>query len=152
MTEIEFPEPEISICECCGGTMTRLTRFVTQDGDAFAIYYAAFSTEHPENGVIGVISIGEWWDGSSPDSRKTFAFRLWEGEENYNVSITDARESDWKDVDLIGQKLSRDDALAHPLIGDVFHITDHITDEDPDIRAFFGDELLINETITNRDI
>lgn len=59
MIEIEFPDAEISKCECCGGTTTRLTRFVTQDGDAFAFYYAAFSEKHPENGVIGVISIGE---------------------------------------------------------------------------------------------
>lgn len=142
MIEIEFPEPEASKCDCCGNTTTRLTRFVTRDGDAFAIYYAAFSEGHPENGVIGVVSVGEWWDDSFPESRDAFAFRIWEGEDNYHVTITDAKESQWSDVNLIGRKLSREEALAHPLIHDVFHITDHMTDEDPAIREFFGDEMI----------
>jgi hypothetical protein len=140
MLEIEFTEPQTSTCECCGNTNTRLTRFVTQDGDAIAIYYAVFSDGHPENGVIGVVSIGEWWDGSVPESWNTFAFRLWLDGDNYNVTLTDAGESQWGDVDLIGRKLNRDEALAHPLIADVFHITDHMTEEDPAIREFFGDE------------
>lgn len=142
MIEIEFPEPDTSKCECCGNTMTRLTRFVTRDGDAFAIYYAAFSEGHPENGVIGVVSIGEWWDGSVPESRETFAFRLWQGEDNYNVTITDANESQWSDVDLIGRKLSREEALVHPMIREVFHITDHMTDEDPAIKEFFDERMI----------
>ncbi len=142
MIEIEFGEPETSKCDCCGGKNTRLTRFVTQDGDAFAIYYAVFSEEHPENGVIGVISIGEWWEGSGPESRSAFAFRIWEGEENYNVTIADANESQWSDVDLIGRKLNREEALVHPLIDDVFHITDHMIDEDPAIIEFFGQEAI----------
>jgi hypothetical protein len=142
MLEIEYPEPETSKCECCGEKTTRLTRFVTQDGDAFAIYYAAFSEGHPENGVVGIISIGEWWEGTSPESRNAFAFRLWEGEDNHNVSITDALESRWGDVDLIGRKLSRGEALAHPNIDDVFHITDHMTSEDPAIREFFEAETI----------
>lgn len=140
MIEIEFTEPETSKCECCGNTTTRLTRFVTQDGDAFAIYYAAFSEAHHENGVIGIVSIGEWWDGTTPELRDAFAFRLWEGEDNYNVTIMDAGESQWSDVDLIGRKLSREEALAHPSIKDVFHIVDHMTEEDPAIRTYFGEE------------
>jgi hypothetical protein len=138
MLEIEYPEAVTSNCECCGNKNTRLTRFVTQDGDAVAVYYAVFSSGHPENGVIGVVSIGEWWEGTGPESRDAFAFRLWEGPENYNVSITDAQESEWGDVDLIGRKLSREEALAHHLLSDVFHITDHMTSEDPAIREFFG--------------
>jgi hypothetical protein len=142
MIEIEFPKPQTSICECCGGATTRLTRFVHEDGDAFAIYYAAFSDEHQESGVTGIISLGDWDEDSIPESRVAFAFRLWEGEETFNVTIFDASESQWSDAKVLGRKLSREEALAHPRITDVYHITDHMTEEDPDIQAFFTKETL----------
>jgi hypothetical protein len=40
MLTIEFEKPHQSVCECCGGTTTSLTRFVYRDDDAFAVYYA----------------------------------------------------------------------------------------------------------------
>ena len=138
MIEIECPEPETSKCDCCGGITTRLTRFVTQDDEAFAIYYAAFSDDHPEQGVVGVVSFGEWWkDDEIPASRLAIAFEMWSNENEYKVGIIDAAESPWADADIIGRKLSRGEALADPLIKDVFHITDHMTEDDPEIKRFF---------------
>lgn len=140
MLEIEIEEPEISSCDCCGGSTTRLTRFVNQDGEAHAIYYAAFSNNHPEKGLFGVVSLGEWWEDEIPDARVAFAFEMWMDDENFNVGIVDATESLWSDVDIIGKKLDREEALAHHWLSEVFHITDHMTDDDPDIRAFFNIE------------
>ncbi len=141
MIEIEFPEAESSDCSCCGGVATGLTRFVTQDDEAFAIYYAAFSSNHPEKGVLGIVSFGEWWkDGEIPASRVAIAFEMWSEENEYKVGIINADESLWADVDIIGRKLSRDEALAHPNISDVFHITDHMTADDPEITGFFEPE------------
>lgn len=142
MLEIEFEEPSTFTCECCGGITSRLTRFVYQDDDAFAVYYALFSDGHRDNGVVGIVSLGEWGEDGIPSSRVAFAFRLWEGQDNFNVTITDANESDWSDVEILGRKLSREDALAHPWINDVYHITDHMTDEDPEIREFFSPETI----------
>ncbi len=65
MIKIEFEQPDISACECCGGKTTRLTRFVTKDNDAFAIYYLIFTESHPEKIVTGIISIGDW-DSDEP--------------------------------------------------------------------------------------
>jgi len=59
MLRIEFEKPHQSICECCGGTSTNLTRFVYRDDDAFAVYYVAFSDNHPDRAVSVVISLGE---------------------------------------------------------------------------------------------
>lgn len=148
MIEIEFEEPETSKCECCDDISVWLTRFVTEDGDAFAVYHAAFTEGHPEKGLLGTISLGDWgdWDGdaeSIPDSRVTFAFDLWLNEEDFfNVTITDASESPWSGQDILGKMLSREEALAHPWIDDVFHITDHITADDQVIRDFFAGEVI----------
>ena len=137
MIAIELTEPQKSTCECCGGITTRLTRFVNQDGDAFAIYYAIFSDTHSENTIVGVISIGGWAGDEIPLERVAFPFQLWEGEENYNVRLTEADESPWNGTELLGKMLDREEALSHPWIEDVFHITDHITEDDTEVINFF---------------
>ncbi len=137
MIEIELTEPKKLICECCGGTMTSLTRFVYKDGNAFAIYHATFSENHFDSGVLGVISLGDWDSDGSSSNRVGFPFRLWQGEENFNVGITNRDECPWKDSNTIGRILDREEALIHPWIDDVFHITDHITKDDIEIVTFF---------------
>jgi hypothetical protein len=138
---IEFEEPVDATCDCCGAHNTRVTRFVNEDGNALGVYYAAFSEKHPDQGVVGIVSLGGWGeDGLIPESRAAFAFSLWEDGENFNVRITDAAESSWSDAEILGRKLNRDEALSHPWIDEVFHITDHMTADDPAIREFFGQE------------
>lgn len=137
MLEIEYETPEFSVCDCCGGSTTRLTRFVSQDGDAFGVYYAAFSSSHPENRLIGIVSLGEWWEDEVPESRVAFAFEMWQDADTYNVGIIDATSSPWADARIIGRKLTREEALLHPWLKDVFHITDHMPEDDTEIKAFF---------------
>lgn len=126
------------MCDCCGGSTTQLTRFVSQDGDAFAVYYAVFSSSHSENRLIGIVSLGEWWEDEVPDSRVAFAFEMWPDADTYNVGIIDATSSPWADARIIGRKLTREEALLHPWLKDVFHITDHMTEDDTEIKAFFA--------------
>jgi hypothetical protein len=55
--------------------------------------------------------------------------------------VTDAAASPWKNAMVIGRMLDRAEALAHPRIREVFHITDHITTEDPVLRPFLEKQL-----------
>lgn len=138
MLIIETDEPpRTELCQCCGGTTTWLTRFVYSDDDAFAVYYAAFSDEHLEREITIAIGIGEWGDESTADDRRSFALVMRETETELAVTVTDAEESPWRNSEIIGRMLDRDEALAHPLISDVFHITDHMVTDDPEIRAYF---------------
>lgn len=139
MLTIEFEPPsESRPCECCGGRTTRLTRFVHRDGDAYAVYYAQFSDNHPTRGVIATISIGEWGEGSTPHQRVAFALELRATDTEYQVGIVDAERSPWRDAAVIGRTLDRAEALLHPRLSEVFHITDHIVAEDEPIRAYLG--------------
>lgn len=138
MLTIEADEPpRVSKCECCGGTTTSLTRFVYSDGDAHAIYYAAFGEAHPEREVKIAVSIGKWGDDTPPDDRNSFALVLRQSEKEYQVMVVDSDESPWKGAKVIGRMLDREEALAHPDIEEVFHITDHIVLEDPEIKSYF---------------
>ena len=138
MIEIECEEPTFMKCECCGEQSTQLTRFVYQDGDAYAVYYAALQHGEPEPLVKMAVSLGDWGENAQPSERLAFALRLWAVGERAQVSITDAAESPWKDVALLGRFLDRSEALAHPWVKEVFHITDHVVVQDAVVRSYLG--------------
>ena len=129
------PEP----CPCCGGRTTRLTRFVYSDGDAHAVYYASYSDNHPDRWISALIGIGEWGEESSPSDRVAFPIRIRSTESEYQVTFVDRRESPWDGVTFLGRILDRNEALAHPLKEEVFHITDHLVSDDPEVREYFAD-------------
>jgi hypothetical protein len=138
MIEIEFEEPVDETCDCCGGKNTRLTRFVYKNGDAFAVYYGMYSDNHPESEVKLAISLGESGEGSTPEDRRSFGLILREAEDVYQVSVIDAEELPWREAKVIGRTLNRDEALKHPWIKDVFHITDQIVEDDSVIKEYFA--------------
>jgi hypothetical protein len=137
MIEIEFEPSSVSTCECCGKDTVRLTRFVTNDGSAHAVYYLQYTSGHDTDSMNGLISLGEWGESAAPSDRLAFPFRLWATEDSYNVGLVDAAESPWADSTYLGRLLDRNEALTHPWCKEVFHLTDHITREDPDVIAFF---------------
>lgn len=137
MLTIEFEPPEdLGTCEDCGGRTTELTRFVSSDGDAYAVYYARFTEGHEEREVLATVSLGDWSEESTPEGRVAFALRLWPAPEQNNVTVLDAADSPWRNVDYIGRTLDRAEALAHPLLPEVFHITDHMFTEDAPLRQY----------------
>ena len=139
MLEIEFEEPSETECECCGNTTTKLTRFVYQDGDAFAVYFGSFTTGHEDKVLNGLIGLGEWGnDEKGPECRTAFPFRIWLNGDDFQVGLMNAEESPWRDVTFMGQILDRGEALEHEWISDVFHITDHMVAEDPEIVRYFS--------------
>lgn len=139
MLTIEFEPPNRSEkCACCGGNTTMLTRFVHQDDAAYAVYYATFSDNHPEQHVIALISIGSWGDKSTPADRSAFCVRIWSDEDSFNVGLLEAADSPWPGHLFIGQTLDRAAALKHPRIKEVFRITDHIVKEDQPVIAYLA--------------
>lgn len=137
MIRIEFDPATVSPCECCEAVTTRLTRFVSEDENAYAVYYACMSDDHP-NLVKVAVSVGVWWEGGTPADRTAFALRLWQDEKQFGVTVEDASASPWRSVEFIGRMLDRSEALEHPRLQDVFHLTDHMFAEDPEIKAYFA--------------
>ena len=139
MLRIEFEPPRKSECDCCGNTTVSLTRFVYKDNDAYAVYYAAFTAGHTEKVVSGLIGLGEWADDEvGPEARLAFPFEIRATDEQFQVGMVDASSSPWSDVEFLGRLLDRDEALQHEWISEVFHITDHMVSDDPEVAGYFG--------------
>jgi hypothetical protein len=138
MIEIQFEKPNSEVCQCCGNESVRLTRFVYKNADAHAVYYCQITKEHEEKVVSGIISLGDWSEGSYPINRVAFPFRIWVSEENYQIGLLDKKDSHWSHIEFLGNILDRDAGLKHPWIKEVFHITDHIVTEDGPVIYFLN--------------
>ena len=138
MLTFEFEVPNRSRCDCCGGMTVSLTRFVFEDGDAHAVYYARFGEQHEPRVVEAVVSIGEWGEGTGPWDRVAFPLRLRAVETEYQVTVVNTAESPWQGVALLGRMLDRDEALAHEWLAAVFHVTDHMVVDDQAIREYLN--------------
>ena len=138
MLTFGLEEPTSSKCECCGGGTTSLTRFVYEDGNAYAIYYARFGLDHDPRVVEVVVSVGEWGEDSGPWDRVAFSLRLRATEGEYQVTVVDAAESPWEGVELLGRILDRADALQHERLDEIFHITDHMVRDDVPLRDYLN--------------
>ncbi|HEY6910338.1 MAG TPA: hypothetical protein VI356_13260 [Myxococcales bacterium] len=117
---------------------TRLTRFVHKDGNAHAVYYAMFSENHPNEPVPMLVSLGEWGEHATPAQRVAFVMDLREAGSNWEVSLTDAAASPWREVTFAGRILDRQEALRHPLVQEAFHVIDHAVVEDGPLQAHFA--------------
>ena len=138
MIRIEFENPTESQCECCGKTTVRLTRFVYRDDEAYAVYYSQYTPDHDEKRLSGLIGLGKWGEGGEPEDRLAFSFQIWTDENNFKVGLVDAKDSPWSHVTFLGRILDRAEALKHEWIKEVFHITDHMVTDDPEITKYFG--------------
>jgi len=138
--EIEFGETHKNGCECCGATQYNRTRFVHRDGDAHAVYYASHTDGHIADGITVALSVGNWWEDDALEERFAFCLVLWSNDDEFGVTVQDWESHMWPGADLLGQRLNRDQALAHPFIKEAFHITDHIFAEDKALTTFLDQE------------
>jgi len=138
MIRIEFEEPTASVCDCCGQSTVRLTRFVYSDGDARAVYYACFTPGHQAKRISGLVGLGEWGEDAGPEARTAFPFVIWTEQDSFQVGLTSAADSPYREVAFLGRILDRTEALKHPWLQEVFHIADHMVSDDPAIVDYFA--------------
>jgi hypothetical protein len=61
------PDREPTTCKCCGGILNSVHGFIYSDGDAYAIYFFAWSESHPGAGVDLALEPGSWEESSIVD-------------------------------------------------------------------------------------
>lgn len=132
------PQETGEACECCGAQSTTVHGFVYRSGDAFAVYYAGWSAEHPERGVSIAIATGDWDDGTGPKDRISIGLEARSTETEIRFSVIEPERSPWGDTQLFGVMLKREDALASGSLKPTLEIAEMIIRDDPRIGAFLG--------------
>ncbi len=122
-------------CDCCGGETHAVHGFAYEDQEPHALYYAAWNTNHIDQGVTLVVSLGDFLDGSGPWSRRAVAMECRVADEEYRFSVIEPEQSPWSDATVIGEVLPRERALGHPDIAEFFHIAEHVVQDDPRVKS-----------------
>lgn len=136
--EVEYEEPLRIECECCGAEETRLTRFVKRDGDAFGVYLVRYTQDHEVRQAYAMVSLGTWWVDGVPPDRVAFALRITTSADGYQLQVIDANGLAWQNSEILGTKLNRDEALAHPWRCDVYALFDHMVECDAPLHAYLN--------------
>ena len=121
-------------CECCGRRAPSVVGFVSEDGDALAVYYAGWTEGHEEGGVSLIIGLGDWDDDASPADRRSFGLRCWVDADQINFEVQEPAASRYGANTFLGAMLPRAAALSDPALGTVFHVAEHIVQDDPRVR------------------
>lgn len=137
MLSLEYEEPQYSFCECCGNKTTKLVRYILQDNNPFALYMATYTKGHKRKLVELIVGLGSWSEDSTPAERTAFTLQIWENNNEWAISLTNAEDSTWGHVTFLGQILSREAALHHPWVQDVYKITNHVLSQDNAVIAYF---------------
>ena len=137
MVTLKTTEPRTERCDCGQGDATRLTGvFLDDDGAPCGLYYAMFTDHHAEHAVAVIISVGDFSDGASPDDREAFAFAIRRGLKSAEVIVKDATQSVWSHVELLGKKLTDEEARQHPRLQEVFAMADRVILDDPPVLEY----------------
>ena len=135
---IDRDPPRTGLCDCCGGTTTRLTRWVRHEGGAFASYVAVFSDNHPERSVALAVILGSWGVGTSARDRVVFVMDLRGSADAPGAKVVDGSRSRFADAGGMGRVLEREEAMANPLLEDAFGVLDAAWALDVELDAYLN--------------
>lgn len=83
-----------------------------------------------------LVSLGELGDGSVAAQRAAFACDVGPVGDSDGITLRDAAASPWSSAEDMGRKLSRAQALVHPLKAWAFDVMDEAFVLDPSVRGF----------------
>jgi len=123
------PERRHRLCDVCREEHETDTGFVLRDGDAYAVYWASWYP-HENEAWLDVV-VGSWEEPKYRDN-VTFGCRIGyiEGQDAPACSLVEGGKV-LGDAAIFGQKLTRDEALAHPWLDRFWELVDWLIGNDP---------------------
>ncbi|WP_243369078.1 hypothetical protein [Microvirga solisilvae] len=128
------------ICDCCGRQTIRVSGFLSREDYACAVYFASWTEGHvAEDGLRIILSVGGW--GGSDHPRVRIAILCWIEDESISMMALDPFDENgnplrWNDDEpFFGPFVRRERALGHPDMPEIFHLAEHVVEDDQRVRA-----------------
>jgi hypothetical protein len=125
------PEARDQVCPSCGRAYQWVTGLVLRDGDAFAVYYAQCHGHGDGSEAWLDIVVGSWEEPAYSD-HATFSSCVTEA----GAGAVDGPVASKGEAPFSGALLTRDEALDHPRLADVWEVVDFIVTADPVVGAY----------------
>ncbi len=107
-----------------------MTGFINDEGGAYAVYFAACHG-HPEHEAQIDVVLGSWGVEPPVDDHLTFSCHL----RSDSAMAADAALATTSDDPMLGERLSRAEALAHPRLPEFWAVVDFLAESDPTIHS-----------------
>jgi hypothetical protein len=136
MSELRISERTVRPEDCprCGAAFGHVTGCVHDDQGAHAAYFAACHRHAEPEAQINVV-LGTWGTADAVDHVATSCLLRAGG-----AMIVDATVATDTDDPIIGHKLDRDEALAHPSLEAFWRVIDLLATGDPTIARHLDGE------------
>jgi hypothetical protein len=129
---------DVGSCPDCGNPTRVVWGYVSAGGEPRAVYFARWTPGHRERGAQLLISLGEWGEGARRETRRAVGLECRMGSEVPSFMVVDASALPWSD-EILGRKLSRDDAIASEASAEAFRVVDALWKMEPRFRGFLLD-------------
>ncbi len=124
----EDPVPRSITCPDCGETHEGMTGFVLDHGDAYAFYYADWYPHQSQ--MIVELGLGRFHDPDDYGDNVLFGIRYGhvDGEPDAVASLRTPTHG----AGVMGARpLTREEALVHPRLKDLWDVSDWLIENDP---------------------
>jgi hypothetical protein len=127
------PERSEGVCDRCGRPYGLVKSFVLDDDSAHAVCFVALHRHDGQREAWFDVIFGTWEDEAT--DHVTFGCRVGpiEGQVEPAATLV-AAGVPYRDTRLFGRKLTREEALQHPLVGDFWRIVDFVLVNDPNVE------------------
>jgi hypothetical protein len=117
-------------CSSCGEAFQHVTGYINDEGGAYAVYFAACHG-HPEHEAQIDVVLGSWGVEPPVHDFLTFSCRL----QSDSAMAADAALATTSDDPILGQRLSRAEALEHPKLQEFWGVVDFLAESDPTVNS-----------------
>lgn len=135
-------------CPDCGGTREVVTGFVYRDDEPHAVYFASCYPAHREVWIDVILGtwdddsesqVSEGKDAEADNDHVTFGCRFGqvEGQAIPACSLVTGAAMAPETSTIYGQRLDRDQALAHPWLTSFWEIVDVVLVQDPTVHPYW---------------
>jgi hypothetical protein len=121
------------VCQECGGTYRRVYGTV-YDGVRRAALYSADLHEEAHDGRVLLVIGADGPDEPAGGQPEAVVIGVWSTESEFQMMIQDGSAFPHEDSLALGRILDREEALRSPSKDELFHIADHIVQDDPRVR------------------
>lgn len=127
---LDLTDSEVTslVCEGCGAHYHRVVIFATRDGSAYALI-SAVCHGHPDDAVWLDATFGSW--GEPYADHVSFSCSI----SVKGARLVDALVASRDDADHYGHRLTRDEALTHPMLTDLRALVDEVVTTVPEVAA-----------------
>jgi hypothetical protein len=126
----------VLICECCGRPKKRVFGFVSNNGDAHAVYYALLNITEERPRVGLTLSVGPWWGDTDPAERKWIHADVWPEEDGIHMGMRDPQQSNFYPWSRGGRPLDTDQGKSEPNMQEIWAVADFIVEADPAVSSY----------------